>query len=267
MPVFLPFRQSPISVRIIRIFTYPQPNLVRVFRSSPTWYNKVISMYRVDRNNFYRHEKKATIFTPHFVSDFLYALLHSHIRKSRGLIIDPCVGSGSLLKPWKKHGYKVMGIDIEYQGFPGTKVKNYLEIQKGEIKETPALIIMNPPFNIDRKTKAYIKEHYGGRPLLPEVWFAKAVELFGFTVPIVMFTPYGFRLNQTEDSKRWMKFATGEYPPIRSIVSLPKDLFDGILFHSEILIFNVPLEHGHYFVKHINEPKRPIAPQSKTAFA
>jgi hypothetical protein len=38
-------------------------------------------MYRVDRNNFYRRPKKATIFTPDFVSEFLYDLLHELIKK------------------------------------------------------------------------------------------------------------------------------------------------------------------------------------------
>lgn len=225
-------------------------------------------MYRVDRNNFYKNEKKATIFTPDYVSEFLYDLIHPHIKKSDGIVIDPCVGEGSLLKPWKKDGYAVMGIDIEHQGFPNTKVKNYLEIQKDEIKEKISLVIMNPPFNIDSKTKQYIKEHYGGRPLLPEVWFAKAVKLFGSEVPIVMFTPYGFRLNQTENSKRWVKFINEEYPPITSIVSLPKDVFENILFHSEVLIFNIPKLGGHYFVKNIhNEQQRLLAPKQKPAFA
>lgn len=222
-------------------------------------------MYRVDRNNFYKHQKKATIFTPDYVSEFLYDLLSPHISKKRGIIFDPCVGQGSLLKPWKRSGYKVAGVDIEYQGFPGTKVKNYLELEKGEVKR-PALVIMNPPFNIDEKTKRYIKEFYGGRPLLPEVWFSKAIELFGHDVPIVMFTPYGFRLNQTENSKRWMKFVTAEYPPITSIISLPKDVFTGVLFHSEILVFNVPMESGHYFVRtQHHEQQRLFEPQYKPA--
>ena len=169
--------------------------------------------------------------------------------KKDGIIVDPCVGQGSLLKPWKSEGYEVMGIDIEHQGFPNTKVKNYLEVKKGDIDKKVSLVIMNPPFNIDSKTKQYIKEHYGGRPLLPEVWFAKAIELFGSKVPIVMFTPYGFRLNQTVESKRWLKFVNEEYPPITSIISLPKDLFENILFHSEILIFNIDKLNGHYFVK------------------
>lgn len=76
-------------------------------------------MYRVDRNNFYKHEKQATIFTPDYVSEFLFGLVSKYIDK-KGLVIDPCVGKGSLLKPFKKNGFKVLGIDIENQGFPKT---------------------------------------------------------------------------------------------------------------------------------------------------
>ena len=224
-------------------------------------------MYRVDRNNFYKNQKKATVFTPDYVSEFLYEILHTHIKKNSGIIIDPCVGQGSLLKPWKKDGYEVRGIDIERQGFPNTVVKNYLDVQKGEIKDKVSLVIMNPPFNIDGKTKQYIQDNYGGRPLLPEVWFAKAVELWGSDVPIVMFTPYGFRLNQTENSKRWMKFINKEYPPITGIVSLPKDVFENVLFHSEVLIFNIKEINGHYFVKNSHEQERLFTPAKKTAFA
>jgi len=215
-------------------------------------------MYRVDRNNFYKHEKKATIFTPDYVSEFLYSLVHKHIKKN-GLVVDPCVGKGSLLKPFKRKGFKVLGIDIEYQGFPRTKVKNYLEVKRGDIKGEISLVIMNPPFNLDVKTKQYIKERYGGRPLLPEVWFSKALDLFGHNVPIVMFTPYGFRLNQSDTSKRWQKFINKEYPEITSIVSLPKDVFENILFHSEVLIFNLPQLKGHYFLENHYGNQRPIA--------
>lgn len=202
----------------------------------------------MDRNNFYENEKVATVFTPDHVSEFLYSILHSTIRKNSGIIFDPCVGRGALLKPWKRNGYRVQGVDIEHQGFAHTLVKNYLELQREEITERVALVIMNPPFNIDFKTKRYIQEHYGGRPLLPEVWLQKAIELFGKDVPIAMFTPYGFRLNQTEFSKRWLKFVSKEYPEITSIVSLPKDVFENVLFHSEVLIFNRPSLKGHYFV-------------------
>jgi hypothetical protein len=106
---------------------------------------------------------------------------------------------------------------------------------------------MNPPFNVDETTAFYIKKNYSGRPLLPEVWLKKTVELFGKNVPIAMFTPYGFRLNQSLNSKRWKCFSNGEYPEITSIVSLPKDVFQNVLFHSEILLFNLPQLKGHYF--------------------
>lgn len=206
---------------------------------------ELTTMYRVDRNNFYNRQKKSTIQTPKGVSRFLYELVGKRIDKSKP-VLDPCVGEGSLLKPFDENGFDVIGIDIEKQGFPGTQVRNYLKIKKGELKE-PGLVIMNPPFNIDPKTKAHLVENYGGRPLLPEVWLQKAIELFGKSIPIVLFTPYGLRLNQTQQSRRWIKFVDGTYPEICSIISLPKDVFDGILFHSEILIFNVKRLKGHYF--------------------
>lgn len=211
-------------------------------------------MYRVDRNNFYEHEKKATIYTPESVSKFIFEIVRDKIDLNRP-VLDPCVGAGSLLKPFKENDFRVIGIDIEKQGFPLTRVCNYLSVKSGEI-ETPCLVIMNPPFNLDRKTKDYIRKHYGGRPLLPEVWLQKTIELFGRDIPIVLFTPYGLRLNQQEHSKRWLKFVNGEYPEIASIISLPKDIFRGILFHAEVLIFNLSPKkfgggHGvlksHYF--------------------
>ncbi len=201
-------------------------------------------MYRVDRNNFYENTKVATIYTPEKMSALLFEILSPQIRN--GLIFDPCVGQGSLLKPWMNGGYSVLGVDIEEQGFENTIVKNYLTVEKGELA-TPSLVIMNPPFNIDDKTKDYIKATYGSRPLLPEIWLLKAIELFGKNIPMAMFTPYGFRLNQTVNSKRWQRFQQGDYPEISSIISLPKDLFEGILFHSEVLIFNVKGLKGHYF--------------------
>jgi len=205
-------------------------------------------VYRVDRNNFYTNEKKATIYTPDTISKFLFDTISPYVNKRDGVIFDPCVGSGSLLRPWQNDSYDVLGIDIEYQGFKNTKVQNYLQMTKKDIKENIALVIMNPPFNIDKKTKEYIKQHYGGRPLLPEVWLQKALNLVDKNTPIVMFTPYGFRLNQTEHSTRWLRFYNQEYPEITSIISLPKDAFEGILFHSEVLCFNLPQLKGHYFV-------------------
>lgn len=208
-------------------------------------------MYRVDRNNFYDNRKKATVYTPASVSDFIFSVVSPHISKRR-TVFDPCVGAGALLRPFDDAGYKTFGLDIEEQGYPNTWVTNYLVVRQGDLAANsnirkPSLVVMNPPFNIDGKTKEYIREHYGGRPLLPEVWLQKAIELFGKKIPIVLFTPYGLRLNQCVKSRRWQKFVKGEYPEIASIISLPKDVFEGIMFHSEILIFNIEGLRPHYF--------------------
>lgn len=199
-------------------------------------------MYRVDRNNFHEVTKNATVYTPKSVSDFLFNILHE---KTDGLVIDPCVGAGSLLQPFVDAGFDTWGIDIEYQGFPDTTISNFLGMDNTSQK--PALVIANPPFNIDGKTKELAAKISGGRPLLPEVWLRKIVQLWGKDIPICLFAPYGLRLNLTCRSKRWRAFVEGDYPEISSIVSLPKDIYEGVMFHSEILIFNRPDLKGHYF--------------------
>jgi len=200
-------------------------------------------MYRIDRNNFYNEQKSATVYTPSSVSKFLFELLAS---KTEGLVVDPCVGAGSLLAPFQDAGFETLGIDIEYQGWPHTHICNFLSVNK-EICRTPGLVIANPPFNIDAKTQELAGKIAGARPLLPEVWLWKIVELWGAGIPICLFAPYGLRLNQTIKSSRWQRFTDGTYPPISSIISLPKDIFPSVLFHSEILIFNRPDLQGHYF--------------------
>ena len=177
-------------------------------------------MYRVDRNNFYREQKNATVYTPPDVSRFLFGLLHHKINKA-GVVLDPCVGAGSLLVPFRKAGFKTKGIDISDQGYPKTLVRDFISIQKGEIS-TPSLVIANPPFNIDKTTLQLVSKSFGRRPLLPEVWLRKAVELWGVGVPMVLFAPYGLRLNQSVGSRRWRMFVDGSYPAISSIVAYLK---------------------------------------------
>lgn len=202
-------------------------------------------MYRVDRNDFYREEKNATVYTPESVSDFVFQILYDKIDKT-GCILDPCVGRGSLLEPFRRNGYHTIGIDIEDQGYPDTIVRDFISISPGELPY-PALVIANPPFNVDSKTKDVIAAKFGRRPLLPEVWLHKCVELWGQEVPLVLFAPYGLRLNQTVKSQRWKRFRARYYPPIQAIISLPKNIYQDVLFHSEILIFNVDGLQGHYF--------------------
>lgn len=205
-------------------------------------------MYNVARNNFYTTEKNATVYTPLGVCRFLFDILSPCVPAHKGTILDPCVGRGALLYPFQTAGYNTQGIDIVDQGFPNTIVHNFITMQRSDFpKKNPALVIANPPFNIDAKTKHTIAAFAGNRPLLPEVWLHKIIDLFGHNVPIVLFAPYGLRLNQTMTSRRWQKFVSGAYPEIASIISLPKDIYQDVLFHSEVLIFNVAGLKPHYF--------------------
>uniref|UniRef100_UPI00054CC137 N-6 DNA methylase n=1 Tax=Chrysanthemum yellows phytoplasma TaxID=238674 RepID=UPI00054CC137 len=114
-------------------------------------------MYRVDRNNFFKNEKKSTIYTPSWVSQFLYDILSPQIKC--GLIFDPCVGEGSLLLPWQEKGFDVLGVDVEKTSFPDLIHKNFLELSQKDLKKQKiSLVITNPPFNLDFKTKSYVKK-------------------------------------------------------------------------------------------------------------
>jgi hypothetical protein len=202
-------------------------------------------LYNVSRNNFYDNQKRSTIYTPQRLSQFLFDMVKDKIDQS-GLVLDPCVGGGSLLAPFAAAGFRTTGIDITDQGWPDTHLRSYLDVQPGDYP-TPALVIANPPFNVESKTKMIMKAEYGARPLLPEVWLKKTVSLFGGDVPIVMFAPYGLRLNQSIKSRRWQAFLTGSFPPISSILALPKDIYQDVLFHSEVLFFNIDGLKPHDF--------------------
>ncbi len=153
---------------------------------------------------------------------------------------------GSLLAPWKKFGFETTGVDINENSTAELKL-NFLDKGLSTVTELfepwyrsmrfekHFLILCNPPFN-----------GYGNK-LGSEVWLDKIIELFGKEVPIVLFAPIGFRLNLTRNSNRWKKLSDSDYPTIDSIISLPKDIFEGVIFHSEILIFNIKGLKPHYF--------------------
>ena len=205
-------------------------------------------MYQINRNNYHLKPKNSTIYTPKEVSEFIFELLKDKINKE-GIILDPCCGRGSLLKPWEDNGhpfaYKIYGIDIDEETESnliadfltltkkGFKLNYFAEFKKPQDKL--ALILCNPPFN-------------GYYPKLgSEVWLDKIIELFGKDVPIVLFAPVGFLMNLTLKSKRHEKFENGIYPPIVSRITLPKNIFPDVIFHSEILIFNITGLEPHYF--------------------
>ena len=195
-------------------------------------------MYNTKLNNYHTKPKNSTIYTPAAVSQFLFELLKAKFPSQKGYpILDPSCGLGSLLEPWLKAGYPTYGIDIKKESSDDL-VQDFLTwdgIDVFHYQVKPQLILCNPPFN-GYKNK-----------LGSEVWLAKIIELFGQEIPLVLFAPMGFRLNSKKNGQRWTKFTNQEYPPISSIISLPRDIFAEVEFHSEILIFNIPNLQPHYF--------------------
>lgn len=210
-------------------------------------------MYNLQKNNYHQKPKPSNIQTPPAVSQFIFDLLRDKI-ENLGIILDPCCGKGSLLKPWEDNyrlfSYDTYGIDIDEAGTESNLITDFLTLTKQEFElnywdeyrvKKPALILCNPPFN-------------GMKPkLAPEVWLDKIIELFGKEVPMVLFVPAGFCLNLTLKSKRLAKFDNGTYPPIASRITLSKNIFPGVIFHSEILIFNIKGLKNHYFLPKKND--------------
>ena len=96
------------------------------------------------------------------------------------------------------------------------------------------LILCNPPFNGHKNRKLY-----------PEVFLKKIVEIYGNNAKIVMIVPSGLRLNQRLKSKRWKWI--NENLEITSILTLPLDVFEGVLFHTEILFLLFRFDSVHHF--------------------
>ena len=200
-------------------------------------------MYNLQKNNYHRNPKSSTIQTPPAVSQFIFELLRDKVDKEKTLFIfDPCSGTGNLLKPWKEAGYETLANDLDTSLWIQDLTDYNLDfLHSWEKPVHPKLnaswlVLCNPPFN------GY------GHKLGNEVWLDKIIELFGKEVPIVLFAPVGFCANLTLESKRYEKFDNGTYPPISSIITLPKNIFEGVIFHSEILIFNIKGLKSHYFL-------------------
>ncbi|CFW93078.1 Putative N6 adenine-specific DNA methyltransferase, probably truncated [endosymbiont DhMRE of Dentiscutata heterogama] len=199
-------------------------------------------MYNLRLNNYHLNPKRSNVYTPPKVSEFICGLLKDKIDK-KWIIFDPCCGKRNLLEPFEKVGYPSYGIDID-QNVPADKHWDFLKDESQIFKlfricikkeDHKLLILCNPPFN------GY------GQKLGSEVWLDRIIELFGRDIPIVLFAPVGFCDNLTLQSRRWKKFKNGTYPPISSRITLPKNIFSGVVFHSEILIFNIPNLQPHYF--------------------
>lgn len=170
-------------------------------------------------NNYIKNPKRSNIQTPDYICNFIAKLF-----PNAKTIFDPCSGKGNLLKPFKN--CKIISFEKE-EGIDFLQYQNHIDCD---------LVVCNPPFNLGV-----------GKQLGSEVFLRHILEVCGNKIPIILFVPMGFRLNQRKTSKRW-KWLRDTTPEITSIISLPLDAFEGVQFHSEILIFNANNLKPHYFL-------------------
>ena len=159
-------------------------------------------------------KKRLDIPTPIWVCEQLAELWLKHHNAPKA-ILDPSEGDGRLTRFFPPHE------KVAYEIKNGT---DFLSAPAHQVD----LAICNPPFNLGI-----------GRKLGSEQFLEKIIEVAGADTPIILFVPMGFRLNQRKHSKRIVRLRD-EFPPITTIITLPLDVFDGVEFHNEILIFNAP---------------------------
>lgn len=220
------------------------------------------------RNKYFSNEKDNCIFTPKRLSYFIYDIIkksdtYSSLKsKDTCQILDPSVGSGNLLEPFKldkdlKNVFTI-GFDIkDYENkkyidkFIPTNFLKLLYVRNSKLE--PDLIIMNPPFNNNASTKKFLKEKKLGKALLPDL-FTKAIFKHWNKIPMISIQPMGFRLNQRIKSDRYKNYFNSENK-ISAIASLPLNIFDNVEFHVEVVFWNFKGLEGHYWYneKFLNE--------------
>ena len=216
------------------------------------------------RNKYHQNIKDSSIYTPAGVCQFLFDILHPVFRKTifNKMIVDPSIGSGNLVKPFSKAGYKILGYDINDDPdrikIEGFNQFNFLEETKK--RDDVSFVICNPPFNTDKRNKDFLKKEKMGKALLPELFAEQAFYLYGRDIPLILFSPMGILLNQrmydkdkdgrkvTKNKGERYRKMRDRFPEITSIISLPLDVFSGVEFHNLVLMFNIPQLKPHYFL-------------------
>jgi hypothetical protein len=151
-----------------------------------------------------RHRARNDIVTPPRACRWLYETISAkyHIHT----VFDPCLGDGRLVDPWYEAGCEVEWCEIkrDLDFFTDATEENLVFLK-------PDLVLCNPPFNNIR----YKRWRNGA-----EAFLQKIFELCGYDQRVVLFAPFGLRLNvrrRSERSKHLPKWN------ITGIVSLPHD--------------------------------------------
>jgi len=190
-----------------------------------------------------KEEKNSTVFTPLILSKYITELIEEHYNFKN--IYDSCIGEGNLITFFKEKNKTIIGSDIKKQTkhqadiFFISDIKDYE--YKADIK--PDLIIINPPFNGNGKGKNNL--------LFPHLFLLRMFETFGYDIPLVMITGDNFLNNNLKNSKR-LNFISNIEKRLTTIITLPLNIFDNVLFNSQVLFFNMPKLNPYYI---FNEKK------------
>ncbi len=185
-----------------------------------------MSNFNYYRTQGKRFRKSTSHYTPSWLANWIYDY-SCLVLGPPNLVLDPCIGIGSMTDPFGKTGSQIIGIDTDESGhlwcdnFMHTK----FEALRAWPYEKPDLILCNPPFN-----------GFSGHMMYPEVFARHLIELFGTEVPIWMIVPHTFRLTPSGSKRRdWLN--SGNFD-ISLIAALPTDCFSNATIHCELLLIN-----------------------------
>lgn len=179
--------------------------------------------------------KNSSIYSNDILAKNIYKII-TDSKISTDNILEPSFGSGELVKFFKNNGSIIYGVDIndKYKDNCDYFYNQDFEFFDKKIDNID-IIISNPPFNGHKNRKLY-----------PEVFLRQIVKIYGNKIPICMIIPSGLLLNQKINSKRWKWI--NQNLEITGIMTLPLDIFNGVLFHTNIVFFNIPNIKPHYFL-------------------
>ena len=212
----------------------------------------------------FRHKNKLRgkiVFTPDFVAQEIFEIVQDEVEKAvnsfsggKPIILDPCVGQGALLKPFKKYfGDKIETVGIDIADYEGRECDvfiqdNWLNIIRQKLDFNRVIFTcLFPPFSDMQENPDYTRQDVLGRvnfknkrnAFLPDIFFSHLLQYIEKPM-VYIITPMGFRLNQRTVSHRRNKYIKDNMNSITGIVSYPIDIFPETLYHAEALIWNVP---------------------------
>ncbi len=155
------------------------------------------------------------VYTPPHIAQFLFHLLTPCCPKT---VLDVAAGNGALSLPWQG-----VATVIKYElGFGSDFFRS------PDFVDTD-LTLCNPPFGNE---KEFLRRIFN---VVPQA------------TPVAIIATHRVRLGSYSTSDDW-RWCRDEWPPISSIVSLPRGIFRGVNETVEILLFRAPHLLPHYFL-------------------